>query len=147
MTSGPVTTVTITPSSSNCTLSEGGIIGGGGGGGGGGAPTPVYTVIPGTASSASSVSSAASSATAIAQAPSTAKTITTPWRNPHFARALQGRHHHHQIAQTRLARQRSQSFAASSCPRQDYLSGGSSHWLLRTGHPKSHHPIPKEIRH
>ena len=77
MTSGPVTTVTITPSSSNCTLSEGGIIGGGGGGGGG-APTPVYTVIPGTASSASSVSSAASSATAIAQAPSTAKTITTP---------------------------------------------------------------------
>ena len=44
--SGPVTTVTITPSSSNCTLSEGGIVGGGGGGGGG-APTPVYTVIPG----------------------------------------------------------------------------------------------------
>ena len=28
MVSGPVTTVTITPSSSNCTLSEGGIIGG-----------------------------------------------------------------------------------------------------------------------
>ena len=54
--SGPVTTVTVTPSSSNCTLSEGGIVGGGGGGGGGGAPTPVYTVIPGTASSASSVS-------------------------------------------------------------------------------------------
>ena len=52
MTSGPVTTVTVTPSSSNCTLSEGGVVGGGGGGGS--APTPVYTVIPGTASSASS---------------------------------------------------------------------------------------------
>ena len=78
MVSGPVTTVTITPSASNCTLSEGGVFSGGGGGGGGGAPASVYTVIPGTASSASSVSSAASSATAIVQAPSTAKTVTTP---------------------------------------------------------------------
>ena len=84
MVSGPVTTVTVTPSSSNCTLSEGGIISGGGGGGGGGAPTPVYTVIPGTSSSAASVASSASSAKVIVQAPSTGvtpsttKTISTP---------------------------------------------------------------------
>ena len=80
MVSGPVTTVTVTPSSSNCTLSEGGIVGGGGGGGGG-APTPVYTVIPGTASS---VSSAVSSAAVVVQAPSAvstpsvAQTVTAP---------------------------------------------------------------------
>ena len=74
--SGPVTTVTITPGSSNCTLSEGGIVGGGGGGG---APTPVYTVIPGTASSASSVSSAGTPTgvgAAIAQTPSATKIVT-----------------------------------------------------------------------
>jgi len=67
MVSGPVTTVTVTPSASNCTLSEGGVVGGGGGGGGGGgAPTPVYTVIQGTASSASS------------QGQTITKTISTP---------------------------------------------------------------------
>ena len=85
MVSGPVTTVTVTPSSSNCTLSEGGIVGGGGGGGGGGsAPTPVYTVIPGTSSSAASaVSSQASSVsqgatvTQTTTGPTTTKTIST----------------------------------------------------------------------
>src|SRR3989338_7980533 len=80
MVSGPVTTVTVTPSSSNCTLSEGGIVGGGGGGGGGGAPTPVYTVIPGTSSSAAS-SVAFSQGATITQTTTgqtTTKTISTP---------------------------------------------------------------------
>src|SRR3989344_2817167 len=80
MVSGPVTTVTVTPSSSNCTLSEGGIISGGGGGGGGGAPTPVYTVIPGTSSSAAS-SVAFSQGATITQTTAgqtTTKTISTP---------------------------------------------------------------------
>ena len=80
MVSGPVTTVTVTPSSSNCTLSEGGIISGGGGGGGGGAPTPVYTVIPGTSSSAAS-SVAFSQGATITQTTTgqtTTKTISTP---------------------------------------------------------------------
>src|SRR3989338_8287403 len=76
MTSGPVTTVTVTPSSSNCTLSEGGVVsGGGGGGGGGGAPTPVYTVIPGTASSASNQGATVTQTTT---GQSTTKTISTP---------------------------------------------------------------------
>ena len=76
MVSGPVTTVTVTPSSSNCTLSEGGIVGGGGGGGGGGsAPTPVYTVIPGTASSASSQDATVTQTTT---GQTTTKTISTP---------------------------------------------------------------------
>ena len=82
MVSGPVTTVTVTPSSSNCTLSEGGIIsgGGGGGGGGGGAPTPVYTVIPGTSSSAASsvASSQGATVTQTTTGQTTAKTISTP---------------------------------------------------------------------
>ena len=73
--SGAVTTVTITPSSSNCTLSEGGVLGGGGGGGGGGAPTPVYTVIPGTASSASSQGATVTQTTT---GQTTTKTISTP---------------------------------------------------------------------
>ena len=76
MTSGPVTTVTVTPSSSNCTLSEGGIVGGGGGGGGGSAPTPVYTVIPGTTSSAAS--SVASSQGATVTKTATGQTVSTP---------------------------------------------------------------------
>src|SRR3989344_3410411 len=72
MTSGPVTTVTVTPSSSNCTLSEGGVVGGGGGGG---APTPVYTVIQGTASSASSQGATVTQTTTGA---TIIKTISTP---------------------------------------------------------------------
>lgn len=57
---GPYIVLTVTPSSSACDAGSGGGSpnatsgGGGGGGGGGGIPTPVYTVIPGTASSASS---------------------------------------------------------------------------------------------
>ena len=80
MVSGPVTTVTVTPSSSNCTLSEGGVFsGGGGGGGGGGAPTPVYTVIPGTSSSAaSSASSQGATVTQTTTGQTTTKTISTP---------------------------------------------------------------------
>src|SRR3989338_5518615 len=80
MVSGPVTTVTVTPSSSNCTLSEGGIISGGGGGGGGGAPTPVYTVIPGTSSSAASsvASSQGATVTQTTTGQTTTKTISTP---------------------------------------------------------------------
>src|SRR3989338_5912826 len=81
MVSGPVTTVTVTPSSSNCTLSEGGIVGGGGGGGGGGgAPTPVYTVIPGTSSSAASsvASSQGATVTQTTTGQTTTKTISTP---------------------------------------------------------------------
>jgi len=74
MTSGPVTTVTVTPSSSNCTLSEGGVVGGGGGGGS--APTPVYTVIPGTTSSAAS--SVASSQGATVTKTATGQTVSTP---------------------------------------------------------------------
>ena len=78
MVSGPVTTVTVTPSSSNCTLSEGGIVGGGGGGGG--APTPVYTVIPGTSSSAASsvASSQGATVTQTTTGQTTTKTISTP---------------------------------------------------------------------
>ena len=82
MVSGPVTTVTITPSSSNCTLSEGGVFGGGGGGGGGGgAPASVYTVIPGTSSSAASTASSASQGATVAQTTTgqtTTKIISTP---------------------------------------------------------------------
>jgi len=79
MVSGPVTTVTVTPSSSNCTLSEGGVVGGGGGGGGG-APTPVYTVIPGTSSSAASsvASSQGATVTQTTTGQTTTKTISTP---------------------------------------------------------------------
>ncbi|MEK7130928.1 MAG: peptidoglycan-binding domain-containing protein [Patescibacteria group bacterium] len=60
MSSGSATTVVVTPSSAVCAISGGG---GGisGGGGGGSIPTPVYTVIPGTASSASSAVSSSSS--------------------------------------------------------------------------------------
>ncbi|RJQ31543.1 peptidoglycan-binding protein [Candidatus Parcubacteria bacterium] len=70
MSSGSATTVTVTPSTSTCALPGGGSPGsvGGGGGGGSAVPTPVYTVIPGTAS-ASSVSSASqqtSSASSVA---------------------------------------------------------------------------------
>ena len=79
MTSGPVTTVTVTPSASNCTLSEGGVFSGstsgGPSGGVSGAPTPVYTVIPGTASSASSQGATITQTTT---GQTTTKTISTP---------------------------------------------------------------------
>src|SRR3989338_5959238 len=85
---GPYIVLTVTPSSSACDASSGGgspgATSGGGGGGGGSVPTPVYTVIPGTTSSAASVASSASSAspgatvTQTTTGQTTTKTISTP---------------------------------------------------------------------
>ena len=85
---GPYIVLTVTPSSSACDASSGGgspgATSGGGGGGGGSVPTPVYTVIPGTTSSAASVASSASSASpgaTVTQATTgqtITKTISTP---------------------------------------------------------------------
>ena len=108
--SGPVTTVTVTPSSSNCTLSEGGIVGGGGGGGGGGAPTPVYTVIPGTGTPTAGVGATTPATTPTASS-GQAKTISPDAKVG--AGTLRRNHHYHQIPETRFPKQRSQVFAAS----------------------------------
>ena len=76
---GPYIVLTVTPSSSACDAGSGGGSPGAtsGGGGGGGAPTPVYTVIPGTSSSVASSGTPTGSVGAVTT-PSTTKTISTP---------------------------------------------------------------------